>query len=77
MDWFLYDDGLRHERVKSYLKLFQESLFTNIFTGSSFSIKKKEDKKIFFHQKHARESDNTAQPIMHNKKFMTEKAHLN
>ena len=25
MDWFLYDNGLRHERVKAFIKPFEAS----------------------------------------------------
>ena len=30
MDWFLYDNGLRHERVKEDLPLYWKAIFTDI-----------------------------------------------
>ena len=40
MDWFLYDNGLRHERVKTYTLLFkmrQQNNYRNSVTYISLS----------------------------------------
>ena len=38
MDWFLYDNGLRHERVKkSYIYKHQSSLWTKHWTDLYFA----------------------------------------
>ena len=39
MDWFLYDNGLRHERVKAHYQNFHEneSKLESSFTRSMFS----------------------------------------
>ena len=29
MDWFLYDNGLHHERVKAFIEVFQELSINN------------------------------------------------
>ena len=39
MDWFLYDNGLRHERVKKYWIL----TFSLCLNKRSFSLKRKID----------------------------------
>ena len=42
MDWFLYDNGLRHERVKQGRKIF--SLMENLFIQGNMCEGKKRNK---------------------------------
>ena len=35
MDWFLYDNGLRHKRVKSYFSL--HTIFPNVATEALYN----------------------------------------
>ena len=44
MDWFLYDNGLRHERVKWVKRSFRENVLPRLYlidtTGKSLNSKK-------------------------------------